>query len=52
MRKKMILLTGLSVLMAAQVTAQSIGIGPQVGYFKTKDADKGSFMGGVACYRR
>jgi len=48
MRKKIILLTGLSILMAAQVTAQSIGIGPQVGYFKTKDADKGSFMGGVA----
>jgi opacity protein-like surface antigen len=48
MWKKMYLVMGLAVLMAAQATAQSVYLGPQVGYYKAKDADKGSFMGGVA----
>ncbi len=48
MRMRINLLAGLFILMAAQVAAQSFGIGPQIGYFKTKDADKGSFMRGAA----
>lgn len=38
---------GLITLMVAQVNAQSISFGPQVGYNKTRNAD-GNFMGGVA----
>jgi opacity protein-like surface antigen len=48
MWKKKLMLTTLVALMAAQVNAQSIGLGPQVGYYKARDADKGSYMGGVA----
>jgi opacity protein-like surface antigen len=48
MRNRTLLLMGLAVLMAAQVNAQSFSLGPQVGYYKAKDADDGSFMGGVA----
>jgi opacity protein-like surface antigen len=48
MRKKALLTMGLITLMAAQVNAQSLSVGPQVGYYKAKDADKGSFMGGAA----
>jgi opacity protein-like surface antigen len=48
MWKKTLLLMGLITLMAAQVNAQSISLGPQVGYYKARDADKGSYMGGVA----
>jgi opacity protein-like surface antigen len=39
---------GLIALMAAQVNAQSIGLGPQVGYYKVRDADQGNVMGGLA----
>jgi opacity protein-like surface antigen len=39
---------GLIALMVARVNAQSISLGPQVGYYKVQDADKGSYMGGVA----
>ncbi len=46
--KKVSLMLGLAALMATQVHAQSIGIGPQVGYFRAKDADEGNFTGGAA----
>jgi opacity protein-like surface antigen len=49
MWKKTLLLMGLITLMVAQVNAQSISLGPQVGYYRVRDADKGNFMGGVAC---
>ncbi len=48
MWKKTLLLMGLITLMGAQVNAQSVSLGPQVGYYKAKDADQGAFMGGVA----
>jgi opacity protein-like surface antigen len=48
MLKKTLLLTGLITLMVAQANAQSISLGPQIGYYKAQDADKGSFMGGAA----
>lgn len=35
-------------LTAISISAQSIAIGPQVGYVKTKDADKGTIMPGIA----
>jgi len=44
----MFLIMGLTALMVTQVNAQSIGIGPQVGYYKALDADEGNFTGGVA----
>jgi len=44
----LILAVALSVAMASQVSAQGIGIGPQVGYHKSKDADEGKIMGGLA----
>jgi opacity protein-like surface antigen len=48
MGKKTLLLMGLITLMVAQLNAQSVSLGPQLGYYKAQDADKGSFMGGVA----
>jgi opacity protein-like surface antigen len=48
MWKKTLLFTGLITLMVAQANAQSISLGPQIGYYKVPDADKGSFMGGAA----
>jgi len=48
LRKKMFLIMGLTALLATQVHAQSIGIGPQVGYYRAQDADQGNFTGGVA----
>jgi len=44
----MLLLAGLIAVMALQVNAQSIGIGPQVGYYRAQDADEGNFTGGAA----
>jgi len=44
---KILLIGGLVALMVAQVEAQSISLGPQIGYYKAKDAD-GSIMGGFA----
>ena len=38
----------LSILSMATSSSAFFGIGPKVGYFKTKDADKGEFMGGAA----
>jgi hypothetical protein len=48
MWKKALLTMGLITLMIAQVNAQSISLGPQIGYYKAQEADKGSLMGGVA----
>ena len=48
MWKKTLLTMGLITLMITQMTAQSVSLGPQVGYYKVQDADEGSYMGGVA----
>lgn len=48
MWKKTFLIMGLTVLMVAYVKAQSISLGPQLGYYKAQDADDGSYTGGVA----
>ena len=48
MWKKTLLILGLTALMVTQVNAQSISLGPLVGYYKTQDSDEGSFIGGVA----
>ncbi len=48
MWKKVLLLMGLIGVTASQVNAQSVGIGPQVGYFRVQDADEGNFTGGAA----
>lgn len=48
MWKKTLLLTGLITLMVVQTNAQSIHLGPQLGYYRAQDADKGNFMGGAA----
>jgi opacity protein-like surface antigen len=41
-------MAGLTILTVAPVHAQSIGIGPQLGYYRAQDADEGNFMGGLA----
>ncbi|MBN2037501.1 MAG: porin family protein [Chitinispirillaceae bacterium] len=46
---KTLLLLGLIALQAAQANAQSISLGPQLGFYKARDADNGAFMGGVVC---
>jgi opacity protein-like surface antigen len=48
MLKKILMATGLVVLIGPQVNAQSLGFGPALGYQKARDADAGKFMGGVA----
>jgi len=49
MLKKMLLLLILGLIFSTQAYSQSIAIGPQVGYYKAKDADEGSLMfGGMA----
>ena len=48
MWKKTLLIMGLALLMVAPMNAQSISVGPQVGYYKAQDADEGNFMGGIA----
>jgi opacity protein-like surface antigen len=48
MSKKLLVITGLITLMIAQSNAQSVSLGPQIGYYKARDADKGSIMGGAA----
>ena len=47
MWKKILLILGLIIVLVAPMYAQSVSLGPQVGYYKAKDAD-GNFMGGVA----
>jgi opacity protein-like surface antigen len=46
---KMFLLMGIITLMITRVNAASINLGPQLGYYKARDADKGAFIGGVTC---
>ena len=48
MWKKTLLTMGLVASMVAQVNAQSISLGPQLGYYRVRDADEGNLMGGVA----
>lgn len=48
MWKKALLTMGLIGLLGTQANAQSIAIGPQVGYQKARDADEGNIMGGAA----
>ena len=48
MWKKALLIIGFSVVMFTQLNAQSMSLGPQLGYFKVQDADNWSSMiGGV-----
>ena len=49
MWKTTLLIMGLIMLVVGQVNAQSIGLGPQVGYQKAQDADNGNLMVGAAC---
>lgn len=47
--KKILLLMLLGLIFSSEAYSQSIAIGPQVGYYKAKDADEGSFLfGGMA----
>jgi hypothetical protein len=48
MWKKTLLLTAMIALVSSRADAQSLSLGPQLGYYKTQDADKGSYMGGAA----
>jgi hypothetical protein len=48
MRKKALLTMGLIILMGTRVNAQSVSFGPQFGYSKAQDADKGSYISGAA----
>lgn len=48
MWKRTLLLVGLIALTVVPVHAQGIGVGPQLGYYRAKDADEGNFMGGLA----
>jgi len=47
MWKKTFLIMGLTALLVSQVNAQSINLGPQLGYYKAQDADDGTYTGGV-----
>jgi hypothetical protein len=46
---KAVLFIGLITLMVTHVEAASINLGPQVGFYKARDADNGAFIGGVTC---
>ncbi len=46
---KTLIMTGLIALLAAQMNATGISLGPQAGFYKAQDADEGAYMGGVAC---
>lgn len=48
MIKKLIFVLAVAVLVAGQAGAQSIKLGPQVGYQEAKDADSGKLMAGAA----
>lgn len=48
MFKKMFFVFALVALVSSQVNAQGIRLGPQVGYYKTQDADDGRFLFGAA----
>jgi opacity protein-like surface antigen len=44
MLKKALLITGLSILILAPLSAQNLRFGPQIGFQKATDADEGRFM--------
>jgi opacity protein-like surface antigen len=46
--KKTFLMMGLTILLVAQVSGQSVYLGPQLGFYKAQDADDGTYAGGVA----
>ena len=46
---KALLFMGLITLMVTHAEAASINLGPQLGFYKAKDADNGAFIGGVTC---
>ncbi|MFZ0389846.1 MAG: outer membrane beta-barrel protein [Calditrichia bacterium] len=46
--KLLLVLLAFTFFPAAQVEAQGINLGPQLGYFKSQDAEKGRMMYGVA----
>lgn len=46
---KKVLFAGLVALIISQVDAASINVGPQIGFYKARDADNGSFIGGATC---
>lgn len=48
MLKKIVVTCAFLGFAVSQATAQGIGIGPQVGYYKAQDADQGEFMYGGA----
>ena len=47
LRKVMITLAAVLVMLP-QIQAQSINLGPEIGYQRAQDADEGKFMGGAA----
>lgn len=47
MWQKTLLIMGLTILIVTRIDAQSVSLGPQVGYYKAQDADEGSCMGGI-----
>ncbi|MBI2419870.1 MAG: outer membrane beta-barrel protein [Ignavibacteriales bacterium] len=48
MKYKVLLIAGLLALLQPQMQAQSLHLGPQIGFQKASDADEGNFMGGLA----
>jgi opacity protein-like surface antigen len=48
MLKKTLVVMSFIALMVNQANAQSVSLGPQIGYYKSQDADNGSIMGGAA----
>jgi opacity protein-like surface antigen len=48
MLKKILLIIAIMALIVSCMNAQSISLGPQLGYYKAQDADNGSYMGGAA----
>ncbi len=44
-----LMVVGLILSIAPQANALSVSIGPQIGYNRAQDADKGSMLGGLAC---
>lgn len=46
--KRIVLVISLVFLVTSVSIAQSFAIGPNVGYFKTKDAEKGTFLYGAS----
>ena len=48
MWKKAFLILAITSLMAVNANAQSMILGPELGYYKVPDADNGSYLFGVA----